>query len=163
MLLHSGPQIRIELISGLARASGIAGLLGGQILDLAGEGRFGSRELMDLNAIRQLQSMKTGALLKFACRAGAILGGASRRERALIDAYSSALAEAFQIADDLLDVESGWQGDEARVTFVSELGIVGARERVVELLWQGRNALLPFQHLSETLLLTLSFVAERKS
>ncbi|SRR6266851_551980 len=160
---HPDPKIRIELVSGLARACGVGGLLGGQMLDLAGEGRFGPRELMDLNGISQMQRMKTGALLKFACRAGAILGGASRRERALIDAYSAAIAEAFQIADDLLDAEGEWLGGESKRTFVSELGIGGARERVAELLWQGKNALLPFQHLSETLLMTLSFVAERKS
>ena len=90
------------LTRALARASGIGGMVGGQMLDLAGEGRFGDREPVD---VARLQQMKTGALLRYGCIAGAILGQASQKEYQALDDYGRALGEAFQIADDLLDVE----------------------------------------------------------
>ena len=96
------PTVRLLLTRALARASGIGGMVGGQMLDLAGEGRFGDREPVD---VARLQQMKTGALLRYGCIAGAILGQASQKEYQALDDYGRALGEAFQIADDLLDVE----------------------------------------------------------
>src|SRR5690349_13314124 len=72
--LHSDPMVRLLLTRALARASGIGGMVGGQMLDLAGEGRFGDREPVD---VARLQQMKTGALLRYGCIAGAILGQSS--------------------------------------------------------------------------------------
>src|SRR6516162_5265904 len=100
--LHKDPTVRLRLARALARASGIGGMVGGQMLDLAGEGRFGDREPVD---VARLQQMKTGALLRFGCIAGALLGQASAQEYRALDDYGKALGEAFQIADDLLDVE----------------------------------------------------------
>src|SRR5205823_6454019 len=90
---HPSAAVRIELISALARAAGIGGMAGGQMLDLAAEGRFaGTGPLpLDEEAITNLQSMKTGALLRFACVAGAILGEASWGERAALEQYGIAL------------------------------------------------------------------------
>src|SRR5947208_2716626 len=100
--IHEDATVRLLLTRALARASGIGGMVGGQILDLAGEGRFGDREPVD---VARLQQMKTGALLRFGCIAGALLGQAPRNEYQALDDYGRALGEAFQIADDLLDVE----------------------------------------------------------
>src|SRR6201985_3333926 len=100
--IHKDPTVRLLLTRALARCSGIGGMVGGQMLDLAGEGRFGDREPVD---VARLQQMKTGALLRFGCIAGAILGQSSRDEYQALDDYGRALGEAFQIADDLLDVE----------------------------------------------------------
>ena len=100
--IHKDATVRLLLTRALARASGIGGMVGGQMLDLAGEGRFGDREPVD---VARLQQMKTGALLRFGCIAGAILGQSSQKEYQALDDYGRALGEAFQIADDLLDVE----------------------------------------------------------
>src|SRR5271157_3139729 len=100
--IHREASVRLALTRALARASGIGGMVGGQILDLAGEGRFGDREPVD---VARLQQMKTGALLRYGCIAGAILGQASNAEYNALDDFGRALGEAFQIADDLLDVE----------------------------------------------------------
>src|SRR3954464_3462874 len=110
---HPSPAVRAELVAALARAAGLGGMVGGQMLDLAAEGRFDGGKVQKLGAadVKQLQTMKTGALLRFGCLAGAILGEATPAQREAIDRYGTLLGEAFQIADDLLDVE----GDAATV------------------------------------------------
>ena len=114
------------------------------MLDLAGEGRFGDREPVD---VARLQQMKTGALLRYGCIAGAILGQSSQAEYQALDDYGRALGEAFQIADDLLDVEgdaaalgkqTGQDAALGKTTFVTQLGIDGAKQRVRDLLATGR-------------------------
>src|SRR6187200_1840914 len=100
--IHRDANVRLLLTRALARASGVGGMAGGQMLDLAGEGRFGDREPVD---VAKLQQMKTGALLHFGCIAGALLGKAAQQDFAALDSYGRALGEAFQIADDLLDLE----------------------------------------------------------
>ena len=132
-------------------------MVGGQMLDLAGEGRFGDREPVD---VARLQQMKTGALLRYGCIAGAILGQSSQKEYQALDDYGRALGEAFQIADDLLDVEgdaaalgkqTGQDAALGKTTFVTQLGIdgrqaararsAGARRfRALDLRRQGRGA-----------------------
>ena len=104
--------MRIELVSALARAAGLGGMVGGQMLDLAAEGRFaGSGATARRDEVRMLQAMKTGALLRFACEAGGMLGAATPAQRKALERYGSAVGQAFQIADDLLDLE----GDPALV------------------------------------------------
>ena len=153
----------------LARASGIGGMVGGQMLDLAGEGRFGDREPVD---VARLQQMKTGALLRYGCIAGAILGQASQKEYQALDDYGRALGEAFQIADDLLDVEgdaaalgkpAGADAALGKTTFVTQLGIDGAKQRVRDLLARGDSALSIFGNRGDVLRATSRFVAERKN
>ena len=138
--IHNDPTVRLLLTRALARASGIGGMVGGQMLDLAGEGRFGDREPVD---VARLQQMKTGALLRYGCIAGAILGQSSPKEYQALDDYGRALGEAFQIADDLLDVEgdaaalgkqTGQDAALGKTTFVTQLGIDGAKQRVRDLL-----------------------------
>lgn len=129
---------KIRLVGALARDSGLDGMVGGQMLDLAAEGRFEAAAApLDLAAIRHLQSLKTGALIRFAAEAGGMMAvDAPESARQALTVYGDALGLAFQIRDDLLDVE----GDAALVgkavakdaaagkgTFVSHLGIEGAR------------------------------------
>jgi len=168
---HQDPALRVKLISALARAAGIGGMAGGQMLDLAAEGRYASPEL-GFEDIRKLQAMKTGALLLFACSGGAILGKASQKELAAVERYGAAVGEAFQVADDLLDVE----GDAATVgkatgkdtaahkaTFVSLLGVDGAREHLKTLVRKAEKALSPFGKDAEVLKVTANFIANRRS
>ena len=142
---------------------------GGQMLDLAGEGRFGDREPVD---VARLQQMKTGALLRYGCIAGAILGQSSQKEYQALDDYGRALGEAFQIADDLLDVEgdaaalgkqTGQDAALGKTTFVTQLGIEGAKRRVRDLLARANSALSIFGAKGEVLRAAARFVAERKN
>jgi farnesyl diphosphate synthase len=167
--IHRDPSVRLLLTRALARAAGIGGMVGGQMLDLAGEGRFGDREPVD---VARLQQMKTGALLRFGCIAGALLGQASPAEYQALDDYGKALGEAFQIADDLLDVEgdaaalgkpAGADAALGKTTFVTQLGIDGAKARIRDLLARGDKALSIFGNRAGVLREASRFVAERKS
>jgi farnesyl diphosphate synthase len=170
--LSDDPHVRIAFTSGLARASGIGGMAGGQMLDLAAEGRFGTKGRMNLAAIEQMQAMKTGALLHFSCAAGAILGGADKTQRAALDAYGFAVGKAFQIADDLLDIEgdaatvgkqTGKDAAAGKATFASELGVSGARDKLKELVATAEAALSPFGAKADVLKATARFIAERRT
>ena len=167
--IHRDAGVRLALTRALARGAGIGGMVGGQILDLAGEGRFGDREPVD---VARLQRMKTGALLRFGCIAGALLGQASAKEYQALDDFGRALGEAFQIADDLLDVESdaatlgkpaGADAELGKTTFVTQLGIEGAKRRVRDLLTRADAALSIFGDKGDVLRAAARFVAERKN
>lgn len=167
--IHRDANVRLLLTRALARCAGIGGMVGGQILDLAGEGRFGDREPVD---VARLQQMKTGALLRYGCIAGAILGQGSSAEYRALDDYGRALGEAFQIADDLLDVEgdaaalgkpSGQDAALGKTTFVTQLGIEGAKQRVRDLLGRADSAVSIFGDRAAVLQAAAHFVAERKS
>jgi farnesyl diphosphate synthase len=171
---HPDPAIRIALVQALARASGLGGMAGGQMLDLAAEGRFDGGKVQRLGEteVVTLQAMKTGALLSFGCRSGGILGQASDAERAALERYGSAVGRAFQIADDLLDVEgdaaalgkqTGQDAALGKTTFVTQLGIDGARQRVHDLLARADQALSIFGGRGDTLRAAARFVAERKN
>ncbi|CUH40728.1 Farnesyl diphosphate synthase [Jannaschia seosinensis] len=144
---HPDATIRAELTLTLARAAGASGMVRGQALDIAAESADAP---LTLSEITELQRLKTGRLLEWPCRAGAVL--AERDPTPLVD-YAAALGLAFQIADDLLDVE----GDAARVgkavgkdagagkaTFVSLLGVAAARERAETLVAEAQAALSLF-------------------
>ncbi|ABA03762.1 farnesyl-diphosphate synthase [Nitrobacter winogradskyi Nb-255] len=167
--VHDDPAVRLLLTRALARAAGIGGMVGGQLLDLAGEGRFGDRGPVD---VARVQQMKTGALLRFGCIAGALLGQASQKDYQALDAYGRALGEAFQIADDLLDVESdaaalgkptGADAALGKTTFVTQLGIDGAKKRVRDLLAKADEALSVFGSRGDVLRAAAHFVANRKN
>ncbi|MGJ4902256.1 polyprenyl synthetase family protein [Bradyrhizobium sp. HKCCYLRH2060] len=167
--IHPDAGVRLALTRALARCAGVGGMAGGQILDLAGEGRFGDSGPVD---VARVQQMKTGALLRFGCIAGALLGQASAAEYQALDDYGRALGEAFQIADDLLDVEgdaatlgkpAGADAELGKTTFVTQLGIEGARQRVRDLLARGDAALSVFGAKGDVLRAAAHFVAERKS
>jgi farnesyl diphosphate synthase len=162
---HPDPAVRAELVLLLARASGWRGMAQGQALDLCLERQeFGPAEIADM------QALKTGALFRFACEAGAVLGHAAPEERAALLDYAAAFGQAFQLADDLLDMEgdAGTLGkavakDEARgkATLVALLGPEAARERLNALLLEAQAALAPFGERAITLLETVRFAATR--
>lgn len=168
---HPDAGVRIALTSELARASGLGGMVGGQILDLAAEGRFGG-DNPDQSGIETLQAMKTGALIRFACRAGAILGRADRNGTDALDTFGKAIGQAFQIADDLLDVEgdaatvgkqTGKDAAAGKATLVHTLGIDGARARLAALVSGAETALAPFGAKADTLKDAARFIAERRT
>ncbi|NWG23482.1 MAG: polyprenyl synthetase family protein [Pseudorhodoplanes sp.] len=168
---HPDPALRIALVSALARASGVGGMAGGQMLDLAAEGRFGKVRHGEKEVL-QLQAMKTGALLHFGCIAGAILGKASPAQHEALSRYGKALGTAFQIADDLLDLEGdaatvgkavGKDAAAGKATFISILGPDGARARLRELVADADSALSVFGERGQMLRQTARFVAERRS
>lgn len=170
---HPKASVRIALVSALARASGLGGMAGGQMLDLAAEGRFGPAERPDgLAGITTLQEMKTGALLCFACTAGALLGEAPQAACDALRHYGIALGRAFQIADDLLDVEgdaaivgksTGKDAAAGKATFVGVLGVDGARAQLRALVNQAEGALARFGANADVLKAAARFVAERRT
>jgi farnesyl diphosphate synthase len=170
---HPDAAVRVELVSALARAAGLGGMAGGQMLDLAAEGRFDPRRApLDLAAITMLQQMKTGALLRFACVSGAILAKARPEERQALARYGEAIGRAFQIADDLLDVEgdaatlgksTGKDAAAGKATFVGVLGAEGARAWLKNLVAEAEAALAGFGSRAATLAATARFIAERRA
>jgi farnesyl diphosphate synthase len=168
---HPDPAIRIALVRELARSSGLGGMVGGQMLDLAAEGRFGAISATE-DSVVTIQAMKTGALLHFACIAGAILGAASDAEREALSRYGRAVGVAFQIADDLLDVEgdaatlgkaAGKDAALGKATLVDLLGVAGARARLEQLVKDAESALAPFGADATILKEAARFVAERSA
>ena len=143
---HPDPNVRLRLISGLSKAAGAAGMVGGQMLDIEAETRAKS----SLGTITLIQSLKTGALFRFACEAGAILGQA---DPAPLRLYAEKIGLAYQIADDILDVEStpealgkATQKDrtKGKATFVDLLGLEGAKARAAALTVEAVAALTVF-------------------
>ena len=140
-------EVRLALVEGLARASGIEGMVLGQALDIAAETAGHPLTLVEITA---LQAGKTGALIGFAAEAGAVIAGA---DRSPLRVYAGALGLAFQIADDILDVTGdaaktgkavGKDADAGKATFVSLLGLDGARARAVALVDEACGALSPY-------------------
>jgi farnesyl diphosphate synthase len=169
---HPDPAVRVELVGALARAAGIGGMAGGQMLDLAAEGRFAGNRPQRLgeNEVRMLQAMKTGALLRFACEAGGMLGAATPQQRKALERYGSAVGQAFQIADDLLDLEgdpalvgksTGKDAVAGKATMVGVLGGAGAKARLRELVSDAEQALAPFGAGAAILIEGAHFVADR--
>jgi len=162
---------RGELVAALAGAAGPAGMVGGQMLDLSSD-KLGQPDNPTLAHIRQLQAMKTGALIRFACEAGAILGQASADERQALRSYGEHLGIVFQIADDLLDVtgDSGTVGkatgkDAAagKATQVSLLGVDKAKDYCASMAEAAIDDLKPFGARAGVLVDAVRFAAERAS
>ncbi|WP_448582060.1 polyprenyl synthetase family protein [Thermaurantiacus sp.] len=162
---HEDPFVRAELALELARASGPAGMAGGQAMDLAAEGAC-----FDLPTTTRLQQLKTGALIGFSCEAGAIMGKVPMPLRMKLRGYARDLGLAFQIADDLLDVEGdvnaagkALRKDQARgkSTFVSLLGIERARAQAEMLIDQAIHHLQGFGAEADLLRGIARFAIER--
>ncbi|GJE42323.1 polyprenyl synthetase family protein [Methylobacterium soli] len=163
--------IRADLVLGLAKASGLGGMVGGQLLDLGAEGRFGPVSL-GVDDTLQLQAMKTGAILAFSVDAGAIVGGASADERAALLRYGLALGQAFQIADDILDREAspeamgkatGKDKEAGKATLVDRLGLDGARAECDRLVGVCEEAVSRWGARAETLREAARFTVARKA
>lgn len=162
---HPDPAIRSALALTLARASGRAGMAGGQMLDLMAPGAKASEA-----DVLRLQAMKTGALILFACEAGAILADAGAAQRRALREYGTALGLAFQLADDLLDVDGdaavvgkavAKDKDAGKATLVGLIGVDAARARLAGFQGQALDALAPFGAAANMLAAAADFVANR--
>ncbi|MCE0505542.1 polyprenyl synthetase family protein [Roseivivax sp. GX 12232] len=163
---HADPAVRADLALSLARAAGAGGMVRGQALDIAAESAGTPLSLAEITA---LQAGKTGALISWAAEAGPRLAGA---ERGPMRAYAAALGLAFQIADDILDVEgdaaamgkaAGKDAARGKATFVSHLGLDGARARARSLIEEAEAALAPYGAEARGLIEAARFVIARKS
>jgi len=164
---HGDPAVRCELVAALASAAGAAGMVGGQMIDLLAE-----HQSLDIGAITRLQRMKTGALIAFSCEAGAILAKAPLEVRTALRGYAHDLGLAFQIADDLLDVEGseaetgkpvGADAVAGKATFVSILGVKRARAQAELLIRQAVAHLDLFEQRAELLREVARFVIARRT
>lgn len=163
---HPKAEVRISLVAGLAEAAGIAGMVGGQMIDISEE------KLNTIDGITELQRLKTGALIRFGCEAGAILGEADELARKALVQYATDLGLAFQVVDDLLDVEAdeaelgkpiGQDADMGKATFVQILGKDGARDKARDLVDSACARLSPFGGKAGPLKDVARFVFERRS
>jgi len=159
--------IRVQLVAALARASGLGGMVGGQALDLMAE-----TSKPDEAGIITLQAMKTGALIRFACEAGAIIANASSEDRERMAEFGSAIGLAFQLADDLLDVTAdaeamgkatGKDAAAGKATLVSLHGIDWTRKQLSGLVAQAESLLAPFGKDADILKQAARFIAERQN
>ena len=163
---HADPFVRAELIADLARASGPSGMAGGQAMDLKADGtRF------DLGTVTRLQQMKTGALIGAAVEGGAILGRVPPEGRRHLRGYAHDLGLAFQIVDDLLDIEGDEElagkklrkdGEQGKETFVSLLGVDRARQQSRMLVDQAIDHLRSYGEEAELLRAIARFVIDRR-
>lgn len=158
---------KLKLISLLAKAAGIGGMVGGQALDLAAE-----KNKPNETGIIQLQQMKTGALIRYACEAGAIIGQANQGEFETLSAFGKLIGQAFQLADDLLDVTSdsetmgkktGKDADKGKATLVGLHGIDWAKKRLNELSDEASKLLDQMPQNTEILGACAEFIIRRSS
>jgi len=163
--VHPDPAIRAELVALLARAAGLGGMAGGQMLDLCSEARPVTEQ-----DIRTMQAMKTGALIAASCEMGAVIAAASGKHREALAAYGRHLGLAFQIADDLLDLEgdAGVIGKatakdtgRGKATLAALLGPDAARSVLEETVGQCETSLEPFGPSAGMLIEAARFAANR--
>ena len=165
--VHPDANVRCELVRSVARASGVRGMVGGQMMDLDAE-----RQELSIDEVIRLQRLKTGELFAVSCEAGAILGKAPEPLRARLQRYAHDMGLAFQITDDLLDVEGtrtetgkGVQKDKAKgkATLISVLGVDRAREQATTLANQAIEHLSAFDERADKLRKLATFVVTRKN
>jgi farnesyl diphosphate synthase len=163
------PAIRAALVLALARAAGLGNMVGGQVLDLEAEAAAAPHTP---EAVIMLQSMKTGALLRYAVEAGAILGRADTAAKAALSRYGQAIGAAFQVADDILDVEAdesalgkraGKDASRNKATLVAALGLEAARARRDKLAAEAITALAKFGEKGAILREAARFAVARKN
>ena len=162
---HAGGSIRSKLVLELAKAAGPSGMVGGQDLDLNAEHmNWGEAE------INNMQAMKTGALIRFACQAGGILGEASRDEEQALVNFGKAIGQAFQLADDILDVTASAEtmgkntakdGERGKGTLVGLYGVDRAKDMAAGLVEEAHGFLAPFGDKADVLKSAASFIVER--
>lgn len=164
---HPDPYVRLELVRELAHASGHHGMVGGQMIDLTAD-----QHDMDEMFVHRLQQMKTGALISFSAEAGAVMGRAGKQARASLHGYARDLGLAFQIADDLLDVEGcenelgkavGKDADAGKATLVSLMGVERARQQAQMLSDQAIEHLAGFDDKASLLRAVAHFAINRRT
>lgn len=159
-------SVKVALILALSRAAGLGGMAGGQALDLMAES-----EQPDEEGIMRLQAMKTGALIRFACEAGAILSKASAEDRARLRRFGEIIGRAFQLADDVLDLTAdaatlgkatGKDADRGKATLVARHGLDWAEAELARLVAEASALLAPYGERADVLLAAARFVANRR-
>ena len=164
---HPDAAVRVELVAGLAKAAGKDGMAGGQMLDLNA-----SQREPEIDDVMRMQAMKTGALFQFACEAGAMLGEASEEKRTALRRYADGVGLAFQIVDDILDLESSpeklgkaTQKDKqaGKATYVDLLGLDGAKTRARNLVSDANEALGLFGNRARILHDLADFIVARQA
>ena len=164
---HSDAAIRIQLVATLAKAAGMQGMAGGQMLDLQAE-----QKDFDLRQTQQMQMMKTGALMSCAVICGGIVGGASPKLLAAQTSFAQHLGLAFQIADDLLDYAgdaglmgkpAGQDANRGKAGFVALMGLEEARQAAHRMIADANAELAPWQNLAEYMQSLASFAITRNS
>jgi farnesyl diphosphate synthase len=165
---HADAAVRTELVASLAEAAGARGMVGGQCLDLEAD-KLGQPSHPSQAHVDRLQGMKTAAIIRFACEAGAILGRADVPQRRALAAYGEHLGRAFQIVDDLLDVEGTTAAvgkatgkDARKPTLISVLGAGGAKARLATLEADALGTLGIFGPKADVLRETVAFVIRRR-
>lgn len=162
------PAIRLAAINEIARCAGSRGMVGGQVADMESEGQ----EDIELATVQFIHTHKTGALIKASVKAGALLGGGDRKSVDALTRYGETVGLAFQIADDILDVEGTTEelgkdagSDEARgkATYPAVVGICDAKRRAVELMEMSLEALSPFGAEADPLREIARYIVDRKS
>jgi len=164
---HSDAAIRIQLVATLAKAAGMQGMAGGQMLDLQAE-----QKDFDLRQTQQMQMMKTGALMSCAVICGGIVGGASPKLLAAQTLFAQHLGLAFQIADDLLDYAgdasvmgkpAGQDANRGKAGFVALMGLEEARQAAHRMIADANAELAPWQNLAEYMQNLATFAITRNS
>ena len=159
------PQIRLQMVQCLAAASGARGMVGGQAIDIAA-----AQNLISAEHLQAMHALKTGALIQAAISLGALAAGADSQRLAQLDSFGRSIGLAFQVQDDVLDVASDSttlgknQGSDAaanKPTYVSQLGLEGARNKVDELLADASTALTPFGEAGSGLLEIAHYICRR--
>jgi geranylgeranyl diphosphate synthase type II len=162
------PGRRLAALSEIARCAGSRGMVGGQVVDMESEGRHD----IDLATVQYIHTHKTGALIKASVRAGALLGGGNAGQVAALTRYGEAIGLAFQIADDILDIEGTTEelgkdagSDQARgkATYPAVMGLADAKERALELMELAVSALDGFGDEAEPLRQLARYVVRRTS
>jgi len=164
---HPDPQVRSDLVATLAARSGGSGMVGGQMIDLESE-----HAAVDADLIARLATMKTGALIAFSSAAGAVLGQAGTDAVNALETFGFELGLAFQITDDLLDVEGdeddvgkkvGKDAEAGKATFVSALGVDGARQEARQVTDRALSRLDMFGARADELRSVAEFVLARNN
>lgn len=164
---HPDGAVRCAIALELARASGKAGMVGGQMIDI-----YAEQKDFDLAGVTQLQRLKTGALIRFSAVAGGIVGEGSKDDIEALAAYSEDLGLAFQIVDDILDATSdaealgkpaGQDAEMDKATFIKLLGMNGAKSKAADLVTSSKAHLERFGDKAAPLKGAADFVFERRN
>ena len=161
------PEALLKTISEISTAAGFYGMIGGQVVDLESEGKDA-----DMETLNYIHTHKTEALLTVSIRAGAILAGASETDLAALSAYGRGIGLAFQITDDILDIEgdreilgkdTGSDKAHSKVTFPALLGLDGSRKRAWESIDEALSNISCFDERADSLRMIAKFIIERRS
>ena len=164
---HQRGSVRSRLVERLARASGPYGMVGGQMIDIRAE-----TEQFDISVVTRMHRMKTGALINYAVEIGTILREVEDHIRRALEGFAHDLGLAYQITDDLLDATgdqaemgkaAGKDAGQGKATFVTILGVEGARDRSRHLAAQAKDHLEPFGARAEVLREAVDFILDRRS